>query len=557
MATQKRNLKNGDDALFGLSTGAMAIALGAVVGLGSTAVGTNVFAAPPLLGPLTQVSGPSPFFGCTADDVSGQEAEGSISYPDAEIEPFSDVNPTNNGNVLVGFQQDRWSDGGARGLVAGFSDDGGQTWNEVAIPGVTLCSNGVFERASDPWVSFAPNGDAYFMSLAFDFNPAIFGGHSAMLVNKSVDDGHSWGAPITLIEDNDPNVLNDKNAITADPISSNRVYAVWDRLELFHASVADRQALGEGGPDLVLMAKRLSQMLANRVRTAAAPEFKGPTYFTRTTNGGKSWGLAHIIYDPGADNQTINNQIVVQPSGRLIAFFTEILNFPNGTFAINLALKHSTDHGFSFEPVSRPVRAQQIFSNGTLTPDLQEPVRDASILFDTAVDPNHGTLYAVWQDIRFNGVEQIAFSQSTNNGLSWSAPIKINKTPKRSNILREQAFVPTIAVSSNGVVAATYYDFRMDDNTGERADHWIVFCDPSEGSCTAPANWRRERRLTTASFDILDAPIARGHFLGDYMGQAAAGMDLLPVFGLPDGVNETSIFTRRVSPATAVSSAAE
>ena len=81
--------------------------------------------------------------------------------------------------------------------------------------------------------------------------------------------------------------------------------------------------------------------------------------------------------------------------------------------------------------------------------------------------------------------------------------------------------------------------------------------DPSEGSCTAPANWRRERRLTTASFDILDAPIARGHFLGDYMGQAAAGMDLLPVFGLPDGVNETSIFTRRVSRATAVSSAAE
>ena len=52
-----------------------------------------------------------------------------------------------------------------------------------------------------------------------------------------------------------------------------------------------------------------------------------------------------------------------------------------------------------------------------------------------------------------------------------------------------------------------------------------------------------EVRLTDASFNFLDAPNARGYFLGDYQGLAAAGVDFLPVFCLPEGV-----FVRRLSP---------
>ena len=549
--------------------GSVSIALGAAVLLSAMGIGTPAFADPPVLGALTQISGPSPFDGCTADDVPGQEDEGSVNFPDSEVEPYVHVNPTDTDNAVAVWQQDRWSDGGARGLLSAVSDDGGKTWETVTPPEFTVCSDGIFERATDPWVAFGPSGNAYFMSLSFDSDPAIFGGHHAMLVSKSTDGGHSWGQPVTLIEEDNPLAFNDKNSITADPTNANLVYATWDRLELFEITPPQLEALSAAmrfEHDRVVMAGQSLQRMrmaatADVTAQATVPEFKGPTYFTRSTDGGETWELPHIIHDPGADNQTINNIIEVTPSGRLIAFFTEILNTNQGP-VVNIALKRSHDQGFSFTPF-KPIRAHRIFTNaifrntGVVTPNLQEPVRDGGILFDPAVDPNSGTLYLVWQDNRFNGVDQVAFSQSTDGGRHWSKPIKISKTPSRSNILRTQAFVPTVAVNSENVIAVTYYDFRRDDSTGELTDQWIIFCDPALDRCDKANNWKRERRLTEEPFDILDAPNAGGLFLGDYEGMAAADFDLLPVFGIADGPGESSIFVRRVSPATLMSALTE
>ena len=69
-------------------------------------------------GPLVQVSGTSPFVGCTADEIGPQS--GTV-YLNSEVEPWIDVNPTNPSNVVGIWQQDRWSNGGSRGLVAGAS----------------------------------------------------------------------------------------------------------------------------------------------------------------------------------------------------------------------------------------------------------------------------------------------------------------------------------------------------------------------------------------------------------------------------------------------------
>ena len=78
-----------------------------------------------------------------------------------------------------------------------------------------------------------------------------------------------------------------------------------------------------------------------------------------------------------------------------------------------------------------------------VTPDLGIPVRDASILFDVAVDPNSGALYAVWQDARFSGFDEVAFTMSSDGGFTWSAPIKVSQTPGNSISLRQQAFLPS------------------------------------------------------------------------------------------------------------------
>ena len=90
------------------------------------------------LGPLVQVAAGDPFSGCTADDVHAQEtAFGSILFPATSIEPWVAADPTNPSRLLVGHQQDRWDDGGARGNVGVVSNDAGTTWTNSIPSGVT------------------------------------------------------------------------------------------------------------------------------------------------------------------------------------------------------------------------------------------------------------------------------------------------------------------------------------------------------------------------------------------------------------------------------------
>jgi hypothetical protein len=242
---------------------------------------------------------------------------------------------------------------------------------------------------------------------------------------------------------------------------------------------------------------------------------------------------------------------VVQPDGTVIDFFTEILNFKNNDqngrgFNFNLALFRSDDKGETWSPRNKPIRAVRIFSSGAVTPNLEIPVRDGSILFDVAVDPTDGYLYAVWQDVRFNNIEEVAFSRSTDGGFTWSEPIKINQTPSDIPLLRRQAFLPSVAVNGQGVVGVTYYDFRNDiDGPEEKADHWFVYC---EDNCSDPESWvNNERRLTDDSFDYAQAPLAGGLFLGDYVGLDADDTDFLAFFQQSSASDPADSFFRRIN----------
>jgi hypothetical protein len=494
----------------------------------------ELVAGPFAMGPLVQVSGSSPFAACTADDVAGQIARDPTGqrtvYSNSEVEPWVDVNPTDPDNIVAFWQQDRWSDGGARGLVAGVSTDGGATWASVVIPGITQCAGGTFQRATDPWLSFAPNGTLHQISLALDIDPPTNRpggfGQNALLVSRSTDKGLTWSAPITIIEDENPRFLNDKQSITADPTDEDLVYAVWDRL---------KQSNGNN---------------INPERVPGDLSFKGAAMFTRSTDGGATWEPARVLYDPGAISQTIGNQLLVLPDGTLIAFFDEILGARNdeGPGPFNLSLKRSFDKGVTWLPHGRPIRTNKLFPLGTATPDTNAGIRDGRLLFDVAVDPASGTLYAVWQDARFSDFEfdEVAFSRSTDGGLSWSVPIKINQTPPNAtDPLRAQAFLPSVAVAADGTVIATYYDFRNDSATGELADHFAVHC---HTGCDVAASWGNEVRLTTTSFDILAAPVAGGLFLGDYVGLATVESDAVAVFTQPHGADPSSVFFRSAGP---------
>jgi BNR repeat-like domain/RTX calcium-binding nonapeptide repeat (4 copies) len=469
--------------------------------------------------PLVQVSGTSPFAGCTADNVAGQSG---VVYLHSEVEPWLDVNPVATTNLFASWQQDRWSNGGARGLVGAASFDGGASWTApIVIPGLTLCSGGEFQRATDPWQSFGADGDLYLISL--NFNDANFV-HS-LTVSESRDGGRTWGAPTEIIRDTAPTVFNDKESITADPTNANFVYAVWDRL-VFPSEKANVRA---------------------SFRAAA---FRGPALFARSTNGGATWETARVIYEPGQHNQTIGNQIFVLPNGDLVDLFNALFHKnAHGLRGGNVAILRSTDKGATWSDV---IFIDKLGTIGVTDPETGDPVRTGDIIPDGAVDMATGRMYVVWQDARFGGgaFDSIAFSMSTDGGLTWSEPIKVNRTPTGIPAGNQQAFTPSVEVAADGTIGVTYYDFRNNTPaTPLLTDYFIVHCHPTTPTaCTNPANWTSENRLTDTSFDMRLAPFANGFFTGDYEGLATAGNDFLTLFSQPHGSDPSSVFFRRVGP---------
>ena len=352
---------------------------------------------PPLIGDTpVRVSSDTPFAAsCTGGALGGTE------YRNAEVEPHAAVNPVNAANIVAVWQQDRWSTGLANGVVAATTLDGGATWTRTMAPftrcaGGNAANGGNYERATDPWVTFAANGNVFQMVLAAVGASLAPGSVSAMLVSRSTDSGQTWSNPSTLISDASL-FLNDKNTITADPTDANYVYAVWDRLA------------ASGG---------------------------GPAVFARTTDGGNTWEAARSIFDPGPRSQTIGNVIAVLPNGTLVNLFTQLDEGAGGQISATLNVLRSSDKGGSW---SGPIRISDLLAIGARDPETGTAIRDGATLPQIAVAPN-GHLFVVWQDARFSGGvrDGIALSRSIDGGLTWSTPVQINSS------LGTQAFTPSV-----------------------------------------------------------------------------------------------------------------
>ena len=417
---------------------------------------------PPPTDPLYQVSNLSPFAGSC-----GGPANGGTVFINAEVEPYLAVDPNNNQRMVGAWQQDRWSNGSARGVVSGFSNDGGLNWTLRPLPfsicgGGNATNGGNYARATDPWVTITPDGTVHAMGLATTGGSFQPGSVNAMLAVRSVDGGNSWSTVRTLIQDG-AGFFNDKNSMTADPTRIGYVYATWDRL-----------AAGGGGP----------------------------TMFTRTTDNGLSWEPARAIFDPGSASQTIGNLIVVLEDGTLVNLFT-LIDGSGPNERTSLQVMRSTNQGTTW---SAPVEVAELLGIGAKDPETGAPVRDGAILGQIAAAPTGNTLYVVWQDARFTSGarDAIAISRSTDGGLTWSAPTRVSTDPGVA------AFTPSVHVLDNGTVGVTWYDFRSNtgDSTTLPTDYWLATS--SNGGST----WTETR--VAPPFDLAIAANAGGLFVGDY-----------------------------------------
>ena len=478
---------------------------------------------------VRQASSTSPFASC---DISAFIFPGEVDWVNSELEPFVAVNPKDPANIIGVYQQDRLSFGGARGLAASVSHDGGLSWS-TTYPHFTTCSGGTvanhgdYQRASDPWITFSPDGTAYFISLSLTFAGDATQTGSAILVSKSTDGGDSWSEPVTLqrnIGDADvaPYFFNDKESITADPFDSNYVYAIWDRLRK-----------------------------PGKSETPSAENsfaFRGDTLFARTTDGGTTWEPARTIYASSSLTGTIGNVIAVLPDGTLVDVFDMLQGSGRNTPGYDTMVMRSTDHGATW---SDPIEVAPDRSVGTSDPDTGARIRTGCFLPLIAADlnrgsPGYGNLYVVWCDSfgseKTNGKvhSTMVFTQSTDGGLTWSPLARIDKSGGTA------AFVPSLAVASDGTVGVTYYDFR--NNTpvpGLPTDQWFVHCHPST-DCTDPASWSESHVF--GPFNLENAATAGGYFLGDYEGMTTIGKNFMPFFSAPTPTDPDNTYLGTITP---------
>lgn len=500
-------------------------------------VGTRVVA-----GPLVQMSNGDPL--TSQADLPGD----GTAFLNSQVEDHIVVNPQQPLNIIASVQQDRWGSGAARAPVAGVSYDGGATFATIPLPGTTTATGGPFHRFADPWVAISNTGRAFFASLLGDFGTRT----SAITVSTSDDGGTTWSSPTLLSQDGG----NDKEAITADFADPNSVYIVWQK--------------AQPGNEL------------------------GDIFFSRTTNGGTSWEPERKIAGFPPPQGSIGNQILSLSNGRLVNLFA--LQTPGnqgadadavvplasprdgGKNIASLGEMHSDDHGVTWSTPQTPL---QMLARSTLTstakgvidPGDGTNVRSPGFLPAIAVNRLNGEIYNVWQDTRFsapNGVspidvdpsqliDEIAFSVSRDNGVTWSTPVKINKTPTGIPFLFRQAFLPQVAVSPDGTVVVTYYDFRNDNPAvGCGTDVWAVYHKPNAGPITDPNTWQGDLRLTDATFNLRLAPNSKttisevpdeatsGYFLGDYVAIASAPGGAISCFSQPLGSAPAACVIRRI-----------
>ena len=514
---------------------------------------------------VVPISGLSPYPPGVECNVTPQT--GTL-WRNSETEPYMDVDFGRPNRMAAIVHQDRWSNGSAQSTATFYSDDGGLSWNLSETP-ITRCSGGLqtgpesFDRASDPWLTVTPGkvgddgddskGGTVFhqMSLMTDRLPPDFTSlRSAYSMLRSKDGGKTWSDPIvvsnrTELEPGAP--FNDKNSMTADPYAKRFVYGTWQLLK---------------------------DVLPTDDSAIPLQFFYSDTFFVRSNNKGKKWEPARAIYkirddvellaaagiDPNVTTifgaQNIGHQIVVLPDGRLVNV-SQARIVTDGPNFLERVIIRSFDKGKTWEQTAKIIPSSTVGGFVAFDGELfvasggaiGNTTRSAGSIPDIAVNRTNGFMYVVWQDVdptfSFIGV---FMSMSRDGGDTWSDHITVGGGDPAPGGGLSFAQLPAVHVADDGTVGVLFFDDRNDvvcpDLSLTNEQNPECFTVLPDGSVKAgPAdqdyflrtfdpdlNFIEEFRVTPESFDLRQAPIARGYFPGDYVNCTSTDNDFVCAF---------------------------
>ena len=204
--------------------------------------------------------------------------------------------------IVSAFQVGRIQDGGGADIGWATSNNGGATWTNGFLPGITtFYQGGHFTAVSDPAVAFDAAHSTWMISSLAITNAV----GKAVLVSRSMDGGATWGNPVTV---NAQNGFADKEWVACDNTTTSpfygRCYVEWD---------------DAGNGDQVKM--------------------------SFSNDGGATWSAANT----SSGVFSLGGQPVVQPNGTVVVAIAGVQAFTstNGGSTWNHAVtvSNSTDHG--------------------------------------------------------------------------------------------------------------------------------------------------------------------------------------------------------------------
>lgn len=281
-----------------------------------------------------------------------------------------------------------------------YSTNGGLTWAVSRILDSTLLPGGL-TRNSDPVVGVDTAGNFYIAVIAI---VGTSGGNLTLAIYRSTNGGVTFPQAFICAQTG----TEDKEWLTTDLSSTspfnNSLYISWTSFSL-------------GGIKL-----------------------------TKSTNSGVNWSAPSNVSDASGGVQ--GSDICLSKNGQINVVWLGFSSNANVTF------DRSTNGGTSFA-------TDQIIATGVFPSGLPNDVNTfPTIAVDNSTGPGSGWIYVAFADNR-NGDCDAFLTKSTNNGVNWSTPLRVNNDPIANGKLQ---YWPTIAVNDVGNIAILFMDTRNTTN---------------------------------------------------------------------------------------------
>jgi hypothetical protein len=358
-----------------------------------------------------------------------------------------------------------------------YSTNGGTSWAQTELP---LETADAFQ--SDPTAEWTSDGKAWSSTLGINSGQTVL----KMRNYVSVNNGATWtldGTPSGAQTDVDKQMVWVDHSPTSP--YKDQQYAIWHNND---PAYMNRRTPGVAGtwlptPIQVSGAESIGTAIGSDVKTNSYGDVFGfwPTttnrkiFVTKSTNGGASYSTPVQIattfggYDIGVPSFNGRRALIYVSGGAY------------RTASKNLVYACWTD--FS--------------GDGGCTSDANEPGSNVAATCKTRI----------W------------FCRSTDGGLTWGTPIKINNQAG----LNDQ-FNPWLAVDeTNGNIGIMYYDTEAD--AGRKKTNVYYQFSANDG-----ATWYSPTKITTASTDETVAGANSGNQYGDYNGLSAYADVIMPVW---------------------------